>query len=382
MFARKIPVPGQSFFLFGPRSTGKSTWLKAHFTNARTYNLLKTGEFLRLNADPEALYSETHMLKPGQWVVIDEIQRSPALLYEVHRLMEEHNLLFAMSGSSARKLRKGGSNLLAGRAVVKHLFPLVSPEMNFEFDPAVALQFGMLPLSIQSRDPVEFLKAYAEVYLREEIQAEALTRNVAGFGRFLEIAARQNGQITNFTGIARDAAINRHTVSTYFEILCDTLIAFWLPVWQLKSRTRQVQQPKFYLFDTGVARALSGRLSYPPSPEEEGVLLETFLLNEIRAYIEYSKKYYQIHYWRSYTGLEVDVFCETKDGFTAIEIKSSKRWDKRFNRGLNAMRREMPDSNVKCYGVYPGDKQALLDNISIFPIIDFLKRLWQGEIFL
>lgn len=381
MFNRKIPIPEKSFFLFGPRSTGKSTWLNAHFAEARTYNLLKTGDFLRFSADPGSLYSETHMLKPGQWVVIDEIQRVPALLHEVHRLMEDRGILFAMSGSSARKLRKGGTNLLAGRAVVKHMFPLVSPEMNFNFEPANAIRFGTLPLSVQNEDPVDFLKAYTDTYLREEIQAEALTRNVGAFSRFLEVAARQNAQLTNLSGIARDTAINRHTVATYFEILCDTLLAFWLPVWRLKPRNRQVQQPKFYFFDSGVARALSGRLPYPPSPEEEGVLLETFLLNEIRAYLEYSKTYYPIHYWRSYTGIEVDIFCETKQGFTAIEIKSSKRWDKAFNKGLNAVRREIGDQKITCYGVYQGDKPALLDDINILPIMDFLTRLWQGEIF-
>ncbi|MFW6152106.1 MAG: ATP-binding protein [Verrucomicrobiota bacterium] len=380
MYNRRIAIPENSFFLFGPRSTGKSTWLNAHFAATMTYDLLKTGDFLRFNADPGTLYAETRMLKPGQWVVIDEIQRVPALLNEVHRLMEDHRILFAMSGSSARKLRKGGTNLLAGRAVVKHIFPLVSAEMNFDFDPSLAIRFGTLPLSIQSNDPVDFLKAYVDTYLREEIQAEALTRNLGAFSRFLEVAARQNGQVTNLSGIARDTAVNRHTVATYFEILCDTLIGFWLPVWRLKPRNRQVQQPKFYLFDSGVARALSGRLPYPPSPEEEGVLLETFLLNEIRAYLEYSKTYYPVHYWRSYTGMEVDVFCETKNGFTAIEIKSSKRWDKTFNKGLNAVRRELADRRVHCFGVYRGDKPMLFDDVTILPVLDFLKRLWQGEI--
>ena len=181
-------------------------------------------------------------------------------------------------------------------------------------------------------------------------------------------------------GIARDAAVSRQTVQNYFSILVDTLIGYWVEPWKLKRRTKQVQHPKFYLFDSGVARALSGRIAYPASPEEQGHLLETMLLNEIRSFLSYSKRPYKIHFWRNYDGIEVDFLCETTEGFVAAEFKASDRWDKRFGRGLQRMRAELGTRLVKCYGVYLGDRSALWDDVHILPVRDFLKELWDGTI--
>ena len=381
MYTRLLPSPSQSVFLFGPRGTGKSTWIRARFPNAVTYDLLDTGEVLRFNKEPQVLYSELATLPAGSWVVIDEVQKAPQLLNEVHRLIESNRLRFVLSGSSARKLRRGRDvNLLAGRAITTSLFPLVSAELDFKLDLERVLPFGTLPVAVTGDNPQEYLRTYAETYLIQEVQAEALTRNLGAFARFLEIAARQNAQVTNFTGIARDAGINRQTVQNHFEILTDTLLGYWLPAWKLKSSTKQVRQSKFYFFDCGVARALTGRLPYPPVTEELGPLLETFILNELRACLSYTGKHYPLCFWRNYDGTEVDALCETATGFVTIEIKASTRWDKRYNRGLHRVREALGKGKTACYGIYLGDRPALWDDIHIMPVLDFLKRLWGGEI--
>ena len=380
MYTRLLPTPTRSVFLFGPRGTGKSTWIRDRFPDTAIYDLLDTGEALRLSKDPHALYRELATLPRGSWAVVDEVQKVPELLDEVHRLIESHRLRFVLSGSSARKLRRGGVNLLAGRAITTSMYPLVSAELDFEFDPERALRFGMLPMAVTTDVPQDYLRTYAETYLVQEIQAEALTRNLGAFARFLEIAARQNGQVTNATSIARDTGINRRTVQLHFEILTDTLIGFWLPPWRLKSATKQVRQSKFHFFDSGVARALSGRLPYPPTPEELGPLAETFVLNELRAYLGYSGADYRLCFWRSYDGAEVDVLCETVEGFVAIEIKASPRWEKRFNRGLHRVRDDLGKDRTACHGVYLGERPALWDDVHVLPLVDFLKRLWAGEI--
>lgn len=380
MFARLLNMPKNSFLLFGPRGTGKSTWIQQNLPNAPTYDLLDTREALRLSKNPEVLFQEVQSFTKGSWVVIDEIQKVPALLNEVHRLIEKRHLNFVPCGSSARQLRKKGTNLLAGRALMTQFFPLVSAELNFEFDVEKRLIHGNLPLAVTSQDPVSYLMTYAQTYLQEEIRAEALTQNIGNFSRFLEIAARQNGQVTNVSGIARDASVERKTVQNYFDILVDTLIGNWLYPWKLKKATKQVSHPKFYFFDSGVVRALSGRLPYPPTQEESGPLFETMILHEIRAYISYSKLHYQLHYWRNYDKAEVDILCETVKGFVAIEIKVSTTWQRKYNRGLKRVQKELRPHSVKCLGIYRGYRTALVDEIQIFPVVDFLKELWNGQI--
>ena len=375
-----LPTPTRSVFLFGPRGTGKTTWIRDRFPAAATYDLLDTGEALRLSKAPDVLHRELAMLPAGSWAVIDEVQKVPGLLNEVHRLIEGRGLRFVLSGSSARKLRRRGVNLLAGRAVTTTMFPLVSAELDFALDVERALSHGTLPTAVAGDHPEDYLRTYAETYLVQEVQAEALTRNLGAFARFLEIAARQNAQATNATSIARDAGIDRRTVQNHFAILIDTLIGYWLPAWKLKSATRQVRQSKFYFFDAGVVRALTGRLPYPPAPEERGPLVETFILNEIRAFLSYSGRHYRPHYWRSYDGSEVDVLCETAAGFVAIEIKAAARWDRRFNRGLHRVREHLAPHAATCYGVYLGRRAALWDDVQVLPALDFLKRLWDGAL--
>lgn len=379
MYPRLLPTPQQSILLFGPRGTGKSTWIRDRFPDTPIYDLLDTSEALRLTREPGALYRELLDVPKGSWVVIDEIQKVPALLDEVHRLIEGRSLKFVLSGSSARKIRRGGANLLAGRALVESFFPLVSAELEFEVDLSAVLRYGSLPMAVTAMNPAPYLKTYVETYLDQEIRAEALTRNLGSFARFLEIAARQNGHVTNTSGIARDAAVSRTTVRTHFEILVDTLVGFWLPAWKLKAATKQVQQSKFFFFDPGVARALTGRQAYPPTPEEQGPLFETWIVHELRAFMSYTRRHYPLHFWRTYDGAEVDLVFETADGFVAIEVKAAKRWEKRFNRGLHRLRSEL-GSGTQCFGVYLGERSALWDDVRVMPALDFLKLLWNGEI--
>lgn len=381
MFTRKLLPLKSSSFLLGPRGTGKSTWIKENYgDNCTLYDLLNTSELIRLSRDPSLLYKETAHLKPGSWVIVDEIQKVPSLLNEVHRIIEEKNLRFILSGSSARKLKESGVNLLAGRALTYNMFPLVSFEVDFKLELEKQVAFGMLPTSYVSSNPKKYLQAYTETYLKEEIRAEALTRNFGNFARFLEIAARQNGQLTNATAIARDAGVARQTVQGYFDILVDTLLGFWLEPWKLKRATKQVAHPKFYFFDSGVVRALSGRLPYPATPEESGPLFECFIINEIRAYLHYTELDYPLYFWRNSNGVEVDIILETSKGFVAVEFKYGNRWDKRFNRGMHRLSEELGKSRVSCFGVFMGDRTLTIDGIIIRPALDFLKRLWGGEL--
>jgi predicted AAA+ superfamily ATPase len=386
MLTRKFEAPKTSFFLLGPRGTGKSTWLDSHFAltteepKAIHYDLLDTSESLRLSRDPHQIFNELSGHPAGTWVVIDEIQKVPELLEEVHRLIERHKLRFVLSGSSARNLRRGGINLLAGRAIVRELYPLVSAEVDHKVGFPGSLLTGMLPMSFLGADPSAYLNTYANTYLQEEIKAEALTRNIGGFSRFLEVAARHNGQVTNVSAISRDAQVARQTVQGYFDVLVDTLVGFWLPAWKLKRATKQIAHPKFYFFDTGVVRALSGRLAYEPLPEETGSLLECHVVNEVRAFLSYNGLHYPIHFWSSPDGVEVDLFLETNQGYVAIEVKASPRWDSRFGRGLRRITAEFKSSQVHSYCLYLGKRSSRGQDFDIIPANQFLRRLWDGKV--
>lgn len=379
MISRQLSPPKTSAFLFGPRGTGKSTWLKAQGPQGVYYDLLDTQKALQLAKAPGLLYQELASEKPGTWIILDEIQKVPSLLDDVHRLMEDKKLKFLLSGSSARKLKRGAANLLGGRAVPLSLFPLVSQELGDLFDGERALHFGTLPLAVQYDQPAAFLRGYAQTYLQEEVKNEALTRNLGGFARFLEIAARQNGQVTNVSNIARDAQVARQTVQGFFEILVDTLIGYWLPAWKLKRSTKQIQHPKFYFFDAGVCRSLAERLAYPIFPEERGFLMETLILQELRAYLSYHHLYYPLYYWSSPDQVEVDVFLETRQHFLALEIKSATRWDTRYGKGLARLRDEL-GSRVKGLNIYGGDRDLKTPQGEVWTLAHFLKRLWAGEV--
>ncbi|TAK73962.1 MAG: ATP-binding protein, partial [Gammaproteobacteria bacterium] len=257
-FSRQLKAPNRSFFLFGPRATGKSTWLKHSFAERLHFDLLRNDVYFTLTSSPTAFRDRVLAQDPDKtWIIVDEVQRIPALLNDVHSLIESHGYRFALSGSSARKLKRGQVNLLAGRALVKHLFPLTAAEYGDAITLEEALEFGTLPSIITDTETrIEQLEAYVGTYLREEIKEEALTRNVQAFGRFLEVAALMNGQVTNLSNLARDAAVPRTTVSAYFDVLIDTLIGNWLPAWMPRAKVKEAAHPKFYFFDCGVVRGI------------------------------------------------------------------------------------------------------------------------------
>jgi predicted AAA+ superfamily ATPase len=378
MFTRRVKPPRGSSFLFGPRGTGKSTWLASVLPEAITYDLLDTSLALRLAREPGLLAKELAAVDRRRWVVVDEVQKVPALLDEVHRLIERERRRFVLSGSSARKLRRGGTNLLAGRAVQLDMFPLVSAEVGAPpaFD---RLPFGMLPAAVQADRPQRFLSAYVTTYLKEEVQAEALTRNIGGFARFLEVAAIHNAQVTNVSNIARDAQVARQTVQAYFDVLVDTLLGTWLHAWKLKRATKLVAHPKFYFFDAGVARALSARLPYRPTQEEMGAIFETYVLHELRAFLSYTERAYPLYFFRTHDDVEVDVIFEAADGLVALEIKASRTWRGEFDKGFRRIRSEL--DGVRCIGVYNGERRLQHDDVAVYPYGEFLEALWEERLF-
>jgi predicted AAA+ superfamily ATPase len=382
VFKRRYPVPDHSFFLFGPRGTGKTTWLREILQDALWFDLLRTQTLLALTRQPESFRQQVEALPPGNWVVVDEVQRLPTLLNEVHALIAEtgRKYRFALSGSSARKLKRLDVNLLAGRAVNRQFFPLTAAELDFDFDLDRVLRFGLLPqIQAEPEHALDVLDAYVANYIREEIQQEALVRSLDSFARFLEVATLMNGQIVNVAGLARDAAVARPTVQGYFEVLVDTLIGFWLPAWQRRAKVKEVASPKFFLFDPGVVRALSGRLREPLDGTERGFLLETWMLHELRAAMAFHSTGGQLYYWRTPHGAEVDFVWTRARHAVGIEVKSSDRWRSGFGGPLKGLIKDGVVRNG--IGVYTGTAELKDGPLRVLPLKRFLKVLTEGTLF-
>jgi predicted AAA+ superfamily ATPase len=386
---RLLRRPDRSFFLFGPRGTGKSTWLQQELPEAYRLDLLDASLFLELSRDPHRLEALIGNRVAGAWVVLDEIQKVPALLDEVHRLMELRRWRFALCGSSARKLRRGGANLLAGRALTLAMESLSAAELGAEFDLDFALNWGLLPFVRNEPDAApDILAAYVNTYLKEELQAEGLIRNVPPFVRFLAVAGQINGQIVNAQNISREASVARSTVDTYFAILTDTLVGHILPGWRPGLKVREAAQPKFYWFDPGVARAAAGLLRDPADRQWQGLALETLIYHELRVYNEISGKHRPVSYYRTPAGVEVDFIVETSrrrpntpPHIVAVEIKRAERWDRAWDKAMRALA-EAPGVKVdRLIGVYCGSRRYEFDNVTVLPVVDFLKALFAGEIF-
>jgi len=323
MLRRIIKVPEQSFFLLGPRGTGKSTWLRATFSDAHVIDLLSEETYQRLLANPGQFADELRAVSNGSWVIVDEIQRLPGLLNEVHRFMEERRLNFVLCGSSARKLKRGGVNLLAGRALLRSMHPFVPEELGEQFDLEEMLRYGSLPIVWDSTAKQETLSAYAQLYLKEEIQAEALVRNLPGFARFLPIAALFHGQTVNVTNIAREAGVARTTVMGYLDILEETLLCFRLPAYEAKLRVRERRLPKWYWCDPGIVRSMK-RVTNTLAPEEKGSLFEGMVAQVLRAYKDYRGMFDDMYYWApsARSAMEVDFILVRGSGLIAVEAKS------------------------------------------------------------
>lgn len=368
MFQRILnPSQNNSFFLFGPRGTGKSTLLRGLFTSekAKFIDLLDPFEEDRLSRDPAALLHElTHeSAKYLEWVVIDEVQKLPRLLDTVHKLIESTQLKFALTGSSARKLKRGHANLLAGRAFVYSLHPLTFLEIGNAFDLNTVLQFGTLPQLFQLADTEArqmFLRTYALTYLKEEIQAEQIIRNLDPFRSFLEIAAQTNGQIINYQKIANDVSVDIKTVISYFSVLCDTLIGFLLPPFHHSIRKRQRQNPKFYFFDLGVKRALdrSLTLSLLPKTYEYGRAFEHWVILECIRLQSYQARDFQFSYLRTKDGAEIDLIVERPGRPTAlVEIKSSQQITEKEVAILERFTKDFKNAEAFCWSQDPKPKK-------------------------
>lgn len=373
MYTRLLtPPPNKSFFLFGPRGTGKTTWLKAQFSNALFFDLLDSEIYNDLLARPYRLAQ----LIPEPWkelVVLDEVQRIPALLYEVHRLIETRRLKFALTGSSARKLARKDVNLLAGRALTLFMHPLTALELGKDFSLSHALQYGHLPSTFFESDPKRYLESYVTTYLREEVQQEGLTRNLSAFTRFLETASFSQAQLLNLSEVARECAVHRKVAEHYFSILEDLLIAKRIPVFTKKAKRRLVTHPKFYFFDAGVYRALRPRGPLDTPQDIDGAALETLVMQEIAAMNHYGRYGYDIYFWRTTDGREVDAVLYGERGLVAIEVKRSARVTTEDFKGLMSFIDEYP--MARAYLLYGGDRTRWEGNIRLLPVADFIKNL-------
>jgi predicted AAA+ superfamily ATPase len=371
--------PRQSAFLWGPRKTGKSTWLRSAFPDSLTFDLLQTDLMLELAKRP-ALLRERLLATPPEKlrspVILDEVQKVPQLLDEVHWLIENRGLRFILCGSSARKLKRGGVNLLGGRAWRYEMHPLVSIEVG-DLDLLQALNRGLVPSHYLSPGYRRSLEAYVVDYLKEEVFDEGLTRNVAAFSRFFEAMAYSHGDLTSYANIARDSGVDAKTVKEYYQILVDTLLGTFVEPWK-RRQERQVigKAPKFYLFDVGVAGALTRRRITAERGESFGRALEHFLLMEILAHRSYRELLYDVHFWRTKSGLEVDFVLG--DGEVAVEVKGTSRVDPSELRSL----RTFLEDNRPRHAILVCNERAprIVEGIEILPWREFLERLWAGRL--
>lgn len=360
----------KSHFLFGPRQTGKTSLIRHSLKGVRSYDLLDNSVYLSLSQDPGRIAQE---IDPrDKIVVVDEIQRLPVLLNEVHRLIEERGIRFLLTGSSARKLRRGGVNLLGGRARTKYIHPLTYRELGNQFNLFKAIERGLLPSIYLSDDPRADLEAYTGSYLQQEIVAEGVTRNVPAFSRFLKVAALCNGTVVNFTNVSNDAQVPRTTVYEYFEILKDTLLLYELPSWRKSKKRKPLASSKYYFFDVGVVATLQGRQFWPGTPEF-GEAFETYLLHELISYCDYISGE-PLSYWRSTSGFEVDFIL---GDHTAVEAKAKENISDHDLKSLRAFAEEKKLKRYLCVNL--GPRRRNIENVTILPLREFLEALWSSE---
>jgi predicted AAA+ superfamily ATPase len=376
---RFFKPPGHSFFLFGPRGTGKSTWLKQQYKNALFINLLETDILREYRARPERLIAIIDGNQKQHVIIIDEIQKAPDLLPVVHTLIEQkHGLTFILTGSSVRKLKKTGVDLLAGRALKKNMHPFMAAELGDLFDIQKALTIGLVPIVAAALNPEEVLKTYIDIYLREEVQMEGLVRDLGAFSRFLEAATLSQGQMVNVTNVAADCQVERKSVEGYFKIVEDLLIGFTLPVFTKRAKRAVVAHPKFYFFDCGVYRSIRPKGPLDSPQEITGAALEGLVAQHLKAWIEYGGHDVSIHFWRTRAGSEVDFILYGDSIFLAIEVKASFRIKAENLRGLKAFMQDYPQS--KAVLLYMGKDRLRMEGISCIPCPKFLAGLVPGQL--
>jgi predicted AAA+ superfamily ATPase len=373
-FSRFLKPPKQSFFLFGPRGTGKSTWLEANYPDAVWINLLNMEVLRSYLAAPERLRDVVKALPEGTTVVIDEVQKAPDILSEVHFLIEQKcGIQFVLTGSSARKLKRYGVDLLAGRALLKHMPPFFAGELGDQFDLEKSLNVGMVPLILLSESPQEVLKTYASLYLKEEVYAESLVRRIEDFARFLEVISFSHANQINLSNIAREAEISRKTIENYLQILKDLLLAFTIPIFTQRAQRTLSTHPKLYIFDAGVFRSLRPQSLKDLGPELQGAALEGLVAQHIRSWIDAQVSNYQMSFWRTRSGLEVDFIVFGPEGFWAIEVKNSSKIHPQDLKGLEAFKEDYPECTPIL--LYRGRVKMMQNNIMCIPCEEFLLQI-------
>jgi uncharacterized protein len=380
LYRRTLQLPKllekKSFFLFGPRATGKTSLIHNQLKGAKVYDLLDADVFARLASRPKLLGEElpASSSKTENLIVIDEIQKLPSLLDEVHRLIESRRIKFLLTGSSARKLKHGGANLLGGRAWEASLFPLTSNEIS-DFDLLRYLNQGGIPHIYLSAEPSEELRSYANLYLREEIAAESLIRKIDQFARFLDVMALQNGEELHYQGLASDSGVPARTLQNYVQMLEDTLVGFQVPSFQSTKKRKAISRSKFFFFDVGIVNCLARRGEIQPKSELFGKCFEHFLFMEIRAYLSYRRKQDALQYWRTGSGFEVDCVIGNT---LALEFKATEMVTERHLRGLKALREERLVRDFAMVSTDPVRREV--DGVTIYPWQDFLTELWADKL--
>jgi len=350
-----LPLQGEkSIFLFGPRGTGKTYWLKTQLPETLYFDLLDFSLFSSLAAQPNRLEKLIPQDYDG-WIIIDEVQRVPELLNEVHRLIEHKQMKFVLTGSSARSLRKKGVNLLAGRTLTYHMHPLIEQELGVLFNLEKVLTYGLLPSILSEENPKKYLESYVQTYVREEVLQEGLTRNIGAFNHFLEVASCSQGSLLNLSDIARELAITRTMVSSYFDILDDLLLSRRISVFSQRAKRKMIAHQKFYFFDTGVFRTLRPTGPLDKIEEVDGAALETLFLQSLCALNDYLELGYSIHFWRTSAGHEVDFVLYGPRGLHAFEIKRSNAITNKDLRGLKAFKEDYPEA--KLHLIYTGKQK-------------------------
>ncbi len=371
---RKILPPEESYFLLGPRGTGKSTWLMHRYPTAIRIDLLLGEEERRFSSYPERIRDLVDSMPSGAVLILDEVQRVPRLLPEIHALIEQkRGIQFIMTGSSTRKLRRSVSDLLGGRALLRQMGPFLASELGNTFSLDKALRTGMIPLIWESSNPEERLRNYLHLYLKEEVQAEGLVRQIGDFSRFLEIASFSYASVWTTTDIARESNVKRPTVDNYFQILEDLFLAFSIPVFTRRAKRRLIAHPKFYFFDVGVYRILRPQGILDNTQEIEGWALEGLVAQHLRSWVQMQTQSHSLSFWRTQTKLEVDFVIYGPRGFWAIEVKRSVNLGPDDVKGLAAFKEEYPEAN--CFILNPGKRQEIYRGFPVIPIQDFLLNL-------
>jgi len=367
------PPPG-SFFIFGPRGTGKSTWLKKTFPNAYLVDLLDDSTFRNHVAHPERIKQIVEANPGTKSYIIDEVQKAPALLDSIHSLIESYKThQFILTGSSARKLRRGGVNLLAGRALLTHFHPFMAAELGKNFSLNEALKNGLIPLIVASDSPGKTLATYIALYLKEEVKEEGLVREIGVFARFLEAISFSHGSILNLNSIARECQVSRKVIENYLSILEDLLLGYKVPVFAKRARRAMTAQPKFYLFDAGVYYHLRPRGPLDSPDEIGGVALEGLVLQHLKAWCDYSDDQVDCYFWRTRGGAEVDFVLYGEHYFHAVEVKNAKQIHPKSLRSLKTFISDYPEANGLL--LYRGKEKLVVDGISCWPADDFLVQL-------